>query len=130
MLLADNGREIQLACVADNLTYRLSLTFWRECWYNVFAYYHPDRSLHHLYCNVAMPPSIQDHTITFIDLDLDVQFWPDGSHQILDVDEFEVHRVKYNYPDGVQAQARQAVEDILALADARQGPFAVLGGSR
>ena len=127
VLLDDDGQQIQLARVANGEPLLLYLTFWRECWYNVFAYYLPDRRLHHLYCNVAMPPSIQDHTITFVDLDLDVVFWPNGKHEVLDVDEFEVHRVKYNYPDWVQAHARQAVDDIIAQAEARQGPFSVLG---
>ena len=127
ILLDDDGQQIHLMCVTNSTSYRLALTFWRERWYNVFAYYHADRTLHHLYCNVAMPPSIQAHTITFVDLDLDVQFWPDGTHEILDMDEFEAHRVKYGYPDWVQANARQAVDDLIALAAARQGPFSVLG---
>jgi protein associated with RNAse G/E len=102
------------------------LTFWRGRWYNVFTNYHEDGTLRHFYCNVAMPPLIEDSTIIFVDLDLDVQVWPDGTSRILDMDEFEQHRVQYGYPDWVQANALQAVNDILALAVARQGPFGVL----
>jgi hypothetical protein len=42
------------------------------------------------------------------------------------MDEFEQHRVQYDYPDWVQANALQAVNDILALAAARDGPFGIL----
>ncbi len=129
VLLGNDGQQLHLEYVASNASYSLHFTFWRDRWYNVLTYYQADRSLHHLYCNVAMPPSIQDHTITFIDLDLDVVFWPDGTREILDEDEFEAHRLRYNYPDSVQANARQAVNAILAEAAARHGPFSVLGGA-
>ncbi len=74
-----------------------------------------------------MRPSIPDHTITFADLDLDIVWWPDGSHEILDMDEFEANRVKDGYPVWVQMNARQALVDVIALAEMRQGPLSVLG---
>jgi protein associated with RNAse G/E len=102
------------------------LTFWRQRWYNVFTNYHEDGTLRYFYCNVAMPPVIEASTVSFVDLDLDVQVLPDGSFRILDMDEFEQHRVRYGYPDWVQTNALRAVNDILALAEAREGPFGIL----
>jgi protein associated with RNAse G/E len=138
VLLDDDGQQLRLASVVggqlihytrgfEAVTRRPSdLTFWRGRWYNVFTNYHEDGTLRHFYCNVAMPPLIEDSTIIFVDLDLDVQVWPDGTSRILDMDEFAQHRVQYGYPDWVQANALQAVNDILALAETRQGPFGVL----
>ncbi len=138
VLLDDDGQQLRLASVVggklihytrgfEEIMQRPSdLTVWRGRWYNVFTNYHEDGTLRNLYCNVAMPPLIEDSTITFVDLDLDVQYWPDGTFRILDMDEFEQHRVQYGYPDWVQTNALRAVNDILALAEARDGPFGIL----
>jgi protein associated with RNAse G/E len=134
----DDGHELRFSSVIggvlvhytrgfQELTRRPShLTFWRERWYNVFINYHEDGTLRNFYCNVTMPLSIKDSTIIFVDLDLDVQIWPDGSYRILDKDEFEEHRIKYGYPDWVQRKALNAVNEILALFGERKGPFSLL----
>ena len=138
VLLDDDGQQLRLASVVggklvhytrgiEEVTQRRSdLTFWRQRWYNVFTNYHEDGTLRYFYCNVAMPPVIEDSTVSYVDLDLDVQVLPDGSFRILDMDEFEQHRVRYGYPDWVQTNALRAVNDILALAEAREGPFGIL----
>src|SRR5438045_2892424 len=59
------------------------LTFWRDRWYNVFTNYHEDGKLRNFYCNVTMPLTVQDSTISFVDLDLDVRVAPDGTYRIL-----------------------------------------------
>lgn len=99
------------------------LVFWRDRWYNVFVNRHSDGTLNHFYCNVALPPTINDHTLTFVDLDLDVRIRPGQPPDILDEDEFIEHTALFAYPDEVQRGARQAVEDLLALWQARQSPF-------
>jgi uncharacterized protein len=100
--------------------------FWRSRWYNVYVNIYEDGSLKSFYCNVAMPPNLDHDEIHWIDLDLDVQIFPDGTYAILDEDEFDEHKVKYGYPDDVQARARQAVDEIIALARLRTEPFAHL----
>jgi|SRR5581483_2080044 protein associated with RNAse G/E len=134
----DDGHELRFSSVIGGLlvhytrgfqepTRRPSdLTFWRGRWYNVFTNYHEDGTLRNFYCNVTMPLSIKDSTIIFVDLDLDVQIWPDGSYRILDKDEFEAHRLQYGYPDWVQRQALNGVNEILALFGERKGPFSLL----
>jgi uncharacterized protein len=99
---------------------------WRSRWYNVFVNLYPDGSAKSFYCNVAQPVVLDSVRLYWIDLDLDVKVRPDGSYDILDEDEFEVHRLKYGYPADVQIKARQAVTEILDLARSRQGPFALL----
>src|SRR5262249_47002626 len=105
---------------------RSDLTFWRERWYNVFSNYDAAGNLHDLYCNVAMPLVISSNTLQYVDLDLDVRFYPDGTHEILDEDEFEQHTAKFGYPDEVRDQALRAVDDILALAKLHDEPFNLL----
>ncbi len=142
VLLEDDGEQLRFRSVIGGLlihytrgfqeaTRRPSeLIFWRERWYNVFKNLHDDGSVRNFYCNVAMPISLEDHTIKFVDLDLDVQIFPDGSHRLLDRDEFELHSVQFGYPDWLQKRAEQAVVEILALFEAREGPFDVLGPDR
>lgn len=99
------------------------LVFWRDRWYNIYLNGDENGDLNHYYCNVALPPTVQEHTITFVDLDLDVRIYLDGRHEILDEDEFIEHTALFGYPDDVQKQARQTVQDILTLWHTRQYPF-------
>jgi protein associated with RNAse G/E len=134
----DDGEQLRLSTVVggvlvhhtrgfQELQRRPSdLTFWRNRWYNVFTNYDEDGTLRNFYCNVAMPPSIDENTLNFVDLDLDVRVFPDGTHVLLDEDEFLLHTAKYDYPEWVQNRARQAIDEIVALANQREGPFILL----
>jgi protein associated with RNAse G/E len=97
--------------------------FWRGRWYNVYLNYDDDGLFNHFYCNAGMPPVLSDHAISFVDLDLDVQIWPDGRYAVLDEDEFLAHAAQFAYPAEVQRGARQAVEALLALWRAKTPPF-------
>lgn len=137
-LLYDDGQELRLSSVIGGMLIhytrgfqeptrrRSELTFWRDRWYNVFTNYHEDGSLRNFYCNVAMPLTINGTTLSFVDLDLDVQIWPDGTYRILDKDEFEAHRITFGYPDWVQQRALSGVNEILALLGSYAGPFSLL----
>ncbi|NDJ77343.1 MAG: DUF402 domain-containing protein [Chloroflexi bacterium] len=106
---------------------RSDMIFFRNRWYNVYRNYrHADPTLlDHIYCNIGLPPVISDLTVAFVDLDLDVQLWPDGRWEVLDADEFDAHAAEMHYPDDVRRIARQVVHDILALWDRREYPFNV-----
>src|SRR5260221_806982 len=105
---------------------RSDATFWREQWYNVYANYDEKDNFNHLYCNVAMPPILESNTLRFVDLDLDVRFFPGGKHEILDEDEFVEHSKKYQYPEWVQNRARQSADELIALAASKTPPFDIL----
>lgn len=108
---------------------RSAFTFWRERWYNVFTNYDETGALSDFYCNVAMPFTLDSNTLKYVDLDLDVQFFPDGRYEILDEDEFREHSIKFAYPDWLQKRALDAVAEIIALAASRQIPFDILVGA-
>ncbi len=103
------------------------LIFWRDRWYNVYVNYDEAWRIDHFYCNVGLPPQIEDGRVAFVDLDLDVQIWPDGRYAVLDEDEYIEHARLFGYPADVQAAARRAVEDVLALWRGRAAPFDWLG---
>jgi protein associated with RNAse G/E len=97
--------------------------FWRDRWYNIFVNRHPGGALDYFYCNVGLPPVIHDTTLSFVDLDLDVEVYPNGSFCVVDVDEFKIHSQKLGYPPDVRRAACEAVLDVIILWRARRSPF-------
>ncbi len=105
------------------ITRRSEMIFWPERWYNVYVNFQEDGTLRNYYCNVSLPPHITGTTLTFVDMDLDVEIWPDGKFEVLDVDEFKEHTAAFGYPRDVRRAATLAVLDILLLWHKRQPPF-------
>lgn len=105
------------------ITHPSDMIFWRARWYNVYLNYADDGQLAHYYCNVGLPPELSGETLRFVDLDLDVQIWPDGRYAVLDEDEFTEHAILFGYPPAMQQAARLAIGDILAHWQAGQSPF-------
>lgn len=65
-------------------------TYYDDRWHNIFEVYdRGDNSLKGWYCNVATPAEIQDNTISYKDLALDLLVFPDGTQIVLDEDEFK-----------------------------------------
>ena len=97
--------------------------YWLDRWYNVFRFGGPDGALRNFYCNVNQPPSLNDHVLSYVDLDIDVVVNPDFSFQVLDLDEFEKNAVRYGYPLELQANARRALKELTNLIETRAFPF-------
>jgi protein associated with RNAse G/E len=97
--------------------------YWMDRWYNVFRFAEPDGQLRNYYCNVNVPPTLTDRTLSYIDLDLDILIAPDFSYQILDRDDFETNSTLYNYSPDVQQNARQALDELVTLIESRRFPF-------
>ncbi len=102
----------------DTLVY-----FWRDRWYNVFRLARPGCDLALWYCNVTTPPRFDGCQLTYVDLDLDVAVRPNGCVELLDADEFELHKNKYGYPAEVVARAEEAAQEVAGLARRREFPF-------
>lgn len=65
-------------------------TFYSDCWYNIFEIHdRDDDKLKGWYCNVGRPAVIEDGTVSYIDLALDLWVNADGKQTVLDEDEFE-----------------------------------------
>jgi len=91
--------------------------FWPGHWYNIFRFHNPDTSLKAYYCNVAMPPIIENGTIDFVDLDIDVVVWPDQQYDVLDRDDFERNSTKYGYSDDVKTAAERALNELIEMIE-------------
>jgi predicted RNA-binding protein associated with RNAse of E/G family len=90
--------------------------YYTDRWYNLFEIHdRDDDRLKGWYCNIAHPAVIDEKTITYIDLALDLLVFPDGRQLVLDEDEYEALAL----PPEVQQQARQAMEALQASFTAR-----------
>jgi protein associated with RNAse G/E len=94
--------------------------YWPGRWFNVIRLEEPDLDtgsrLAGFYCNIATPTQ------------LDVRvFVEDGlwRYEVWDEDEFEAAREKYGYDDELVGRCRRAVEEVIALIEARAFPFDV-----
>lgn len=93
-------------------------------WYNVFQVDQPDGALKGWYCNVGMPPTLDAARgeLCYVDLALDVWVNPDGTHLVLDEDEFEA-LVQSGACTSEQARGAEAGRDaLLELVQARALP--------
>lgn len=87
-------------------------TFYFNRWYNYFIFEQPAGTLRNYYINICMPPDVGEQMIDYIDLDIDLIVWPDGSWQTLDVEEFGVNRRKFNYTDEVIYRAKATLAEL------------------
>lgn len=97
--------------------------FWTDRWYSVFRFQEPSGAHRNFYCNVNAPPRLDEETLSFVDLDVDILVAPDFSYSVLDEDEFETHSARYDYPEELRARVRDAVTELIGLIERREFPF-------
>lgn len=95
----------------------------REGWFLAhFLVGHPELTI---YIDITTPATWRDRSVKLVDLDLDVIVWRDGrAVELVDEDEFELHRLELEYPDAVVVVARAAAEAVFQQASAGDEPFA------
>ena len=97
--------------------------YWLARWYNVFKFLTDDGLLRLYYCNINMPPQLENGVLTYVDLDIDVLVQPNLSYQILDLEEFDMNAERYHYSEEVRAQARGALSELTGMIETRAFPF-------
>lgn len=64
-------------------------TFYTDRWYNVFEIFDRDNGeFKGWYCNIGYPAVLDDETVSYIDLALDLWVAANGTQTVLDEDEF------------------------------------------
>jgi len=87
-------------------------TFFFDRWYNIFEIHDRlDDRIKGWYCNVAMPATLLDGKVTYIDLALDLLVFPDGKRLILDEDEFD----RLEISDEVRKRAQAGLAELFQL---------------
>lgn len=97
------------------------LYFYYNHWYNVIGQYKHDGIYY--YCNLASPFIVEDGTIKYIDYDLDLRVYADGSFKVLDRNEYKYHKVLMNYPESIDLILKSELGILIDLARNKRDPF-------
>jgi protein associated with RNAse G/E len=122
------GLEVETSRGPWNSSWDTHGHYWADRWYNVIRLDNPNGGgLFGFYCNIATPVEFDGETVHYIDLELDVRAFlqPDGSlpYTVVDEDEFLAAVPSFQYPEDLIRAARAAVDEVIALIEARAFPF-------
>ncbi|MDN6162121.1 MAG: DUF402 domain-containing protein [Atopostipes sp.] len=95
--------------------------FHEKYWFNIVTMIREKGIFY--YCNMASPSVIDDEGLKYIDYDLDVKIFPNGEKKLLDVDEYEIHTKKYDYPDEIDPILNKHVKILVDWIENERGPF-------
>ena len=108
----------------EAMTDGLLLLFFTNRWYNVWHIADQRSHFNRIYANIALPARwLDEHTLEWVDLDLDIRVHMDGSIVLLDEDEFLENQQRMAYPPAVVTQARAAAQEALDLCEQGRYPF-------
>lgn len=85
--------------------------FFTDRWYTAALVFDDDGNVIHVYCNIALPCKISKDVVEFIDLDVDVVV-NEGTIEVIDIDEFEEHKIIYGYSKDLQKKVFEAVDRV------------------
>lgn len=109
------GNERTLVTEAQGNTWRTKepaiMYFFKNRWYNIIVQLKKEGVTY--YCNIASPYIIEDGTIKYIDYDLDLRIFSNGSFKILDRQEYKYHKKKMNYSDDLDIAIRSALSELI-----------------
>ncbi|HVM54322.1 MAG TPA: DUF402 domain-containing protein [Acidimicrobiales bacterium] len=83
----------------------------------------PEEGPLELYVDIATVPAIDERSVTMVDLDFDVVRHRDGRVELVDEDEFALHRETLGYPEELVRHAEETAAIVLAAVMAGEEPF-------
>ncbi len=83
--------------------------FFTDRWYTAALVFDEEGRVVQVYCNISKPAEIDDNIVSFVDLDVDV-IVKDGKIEVIDIDEFEEHKVLYGYGEVIEKKVFETVE--------------------
>ena len=119
------GNERTRVVDSDGRTWRTNepavLYFYKNHWYNIIGQYKKNGIFY--YCNMASPIIVEDNTIKYIDYDLDLRVFPDGSFKVLDRGEYKYHKTLMNYPESIDAILKDELTALIEKVRKKEEPF-------
>ena len=124
VVIGANDRTLETASDGQSwLTREPSLCYFHgEHWFNIICMLREDGVYY--YCNMSSPFVFDNHSIKYIDYDLDVKVFPDMTYTLLDEDEYEQHRKEMDYPDEIDKILKRNLNILVGWIQQRRGPFA------
>ncbi len=120
------GNERTKVTESDGRTWRTKepavLYFFYKDWYNIIGQYKKDGIYY--YCNIASPFIIEEGTIKYIDYDLDLRVFPDGSFKVLDRGEYKYHKNLMGYSDKLDKVLKSELTNLIDMVRKKELSFA------
>lgn len=95
--------------------------FYKNKWYNIIVQF-KEKGIFY-YCNIASPYIIEEKTLKYIDYDLDLRVFPDGTYNILDQTEYDYHKMQMDYPKEIDDITNDAMNELIDMCINKIGPF-------
>lgn len=95
--------------------------FYKNYWFNIIGQYKKDGI--YFYCNIASPFIIDGKTIKYIDYDLDLRVFPDGSFKILDRGEYNYHKGLMHYSKELDVILKEELSYLIDMVKNHEEPF-------
>jgi hypothetical protein len=97
--------------------------YWLDRWYNIFRFAEPTGEFRSYYCNINMPPTFDGQVLSYIDLDVDILVEANLAYRVVDREDFELNAAHFGYSSDVRLNAEKALNELIALIEARAFPF-------
>lgn len=131
VLLEDNkdylifGNNKTKVTKADGRVWRTKepsiIFFYKKHWFSVIAQI-KDYGIQYK-CDIASPYVIDGNAIKYIDYDLDLKVFPNGSFKVLDRKEYQYHREKMSYPDELDIILKKELSKLIEIVRKKTNPF-------
>ena len=97
------------------------LYFFKNSWFNIIGQL-KENGIYY-YCNIASPYIIEEGTIKYIDYDLDLRVFPDGSFKVLDRGEYKYHKKLMNYSDELDTILKSELTTLIDMVRKKELAF-------
>lgn len=95
--------------------------FYNDYWFNIIGMLKKDGV--YFYCNLSSPYLYDGEAIKYIDYDLDVKVFPDGSYILLDEKEYQMHQNQMCYSDEIQEIILKQKDILIEKIKNKEKPF-------
>jgi uncharacterized protein len=95
--------------------------FYSDLWFNIIGMLKKDGI--YFYCNLSSPYLYDGEAIKYIDYDLDVKVFPDGSYIVLDEREYATHLDQMCYSEEIQEIIQDQIKVLTERIENKEKPF-------
>ena len=97
------------------------LFFYKKEWYNILAQLKKYGLFY--YCNIASPYIIDGNIIKYIDYDLDLRIFPDGTFKVLDKNEYRYHKITMRYSEEIDIIVQDSLNKLIENKNINAYPY-------
>lgn len=93
----------------------------KDTWFNIVHINDSNRPYY--YCNLSSPFVLENNTVEYIDYEIDVYAYHDGTYRVVDKEEFSINKAKYAYDKELTAKLEDAFSNLLNMIKSQTGIF-------